>query len=429
MNYNETINYLFNSFPVFDREGISAYKPGLDRTIEFNKYLGSPDSTFQTIHVAGTNGKGSVSHILASVLQSAGYRVGLFTSPHLTDFRERIKVDNEMISEDQVVDFVSTHKSKMDSMSLSFFEMNVGIAFDHFRESGVEIAIIETGLGGRLDATNIINPILSVITNIGFDHVALLGDTIEQIAGEKAGIIKRQTPVLIGEYSSTTAPIFSAKATDSGSEIVFARDLYRIVESGVKESLNIFNLERKRDGTLFTVYLDLLGDYQSKNILTALGAIDLLNRDTHINISKRAMLCGCRDAGHKTGLNGRWQVLSNDPLTVCDTGHNEHGLKFVCNQIKSQQFDNLYMVVGFVNDKDLKSVLPILPKNAHYIFTQAKIARALPAIDLCDLAMLHGLKGEVVEDIPSAVSRARELARESDMIFIGGSTFTVAEAL
>ena len=180
---------------------------------------------------------------------------------------------------------------------------------------------------------------------------------------------------------------------------------------------------------IFTVYLDLLGDYQSKNILTALGAIDLLNRDTHINISKRAMLCGCRDAGHKTGLNGRWQVLSNDPLTVCDTGHNEHGLKFVCNQIKSQQFDNLYMVVGFVNDKDLKSVLPILPKNAHYIFTQAKIARALPAIDLCDLAMLHGLKGEVVEDIPSAVSRARELARESDMIFIGGSTFTVAEAL
>ena len=427
MNYKETINFLFNSFPVFDREGISAYKPGLERTIEFNKYLDSPDSTFQTIHIAGTNGKGSVSHILASVLQSAGYRVGLFTSPHLKDFRERIKVDNEMISEQEVVDFVAKHKIKMDSMSLSFFEMNVGIAFDHFRDKGVEVAIIETGLGGRLDATNIITPILSVITNIGFDHVALLGDTIEQISAEKSGIIKRGIPVLIGEYNSVSSTVFKAKSIEERSKIVFAGDLFTVSDIEVAVDSNLFNIVCNCNNSSFSVHLDLLGEYQSKNIITALGALHLLNTDTNLNISTRAILDGCRYAARKTGLNGRWQVLSTAPFTVCDTGHNGHGLKIVCNQINNQKFENLYMVVGFVNDKDLKEVLPLLPKNAYYIFTQAKIERALPASDLSDLAMLHGLQGEVVADIPSAISRAKEMATDLDMIFIGGSTFTVAE--
>jgi len=305
MNYRETIDFLFNSFPVFDREGISAYKPGLERTIEFNEYLNSPDSNFHTIHIAGTNGKGSVSHILASVLQSAGYRVGLFTSPHLKDSRERIKVNNEMISEQKVVDFVAKHRSKMDSMSLSFFEMNVGIAFDHFRECSVEVAIIETGLGGRLDATNIINPILSVITNISLDHVSLLGNTIGLIAKEKAGIIKRNTPVLIGEEDPMTSGIFIAKALEMESKILFANSLYSIIENNTQHSINTFVLECKYDNTPLTLSLDLMGEYQSKNILTTLGAIHLLNRDTPLNISKDAILDGCKNAAQKTGLNGR----------------------------------------------------------------------------------------------------------------------------
>lgn len=427
MNYEETLDFLFNSFPVFDREGISAYKPGLERTIEFNKYLGSPDSTFCTIHVAGTNGKGSVSHILASVLQSAGYRVGLFTSPHLKDFRERIKVDNEMISEKKVVDFVATHRAKMEALSLSFFEMNVGIAFEHFRDSEVEVAIIETGLGGRLDATNIINPILSIITNIGLDHVNLLGDTIEKIAVEKAGIIKSEVPVLIGEQDPLTSQIFINKALECGSKITFAENIYTILERESTQSSNLFRLERKDDSSLFTVSLDLMGEYQSKNLLTALGAIRLLNRESQLNISRRAILRGCKDAAKRTGLNGRWQLLSESPLTICDTGHNEHGLKITCRQIQEQKFEKLYMIIGFVNDKDIQQLLPILPTKAHYIFTQAKIERALPAITLADQAAKHGLKGEVIEDIQSAICRAKELATDRDMIFIGGSTFTVAE--
>ena len=427
MNYKETIDFLFNSFPVFDREGASAYKPGLERTVEFNEYLNSPDSNFLTIHVAGTNGKGSVSHILASILQSAGYRVGLFTSPHLKDFRERIKVNNEMISEQKVVNFVAEHKSKMDSMSLSFFEMNVGIAFDHFRESSVEVAIIETGLGGRLDATNIIKPILSVITNIGLDHVSLLGNTVELIAKEKAGIIKSRTPVLIGEEDSITSDVFKAKALEMGSKILFANSLYSIIDNDTQHGVNKFVLECKYDNTQLSISLDLMGEYQSNNILTALGAIHLLNTDTSLNISKAAILDGSKNAAQKTGLNGRWQILSDSPLTVCDTGHNEQGLKYVCNQIQNQKFENLYMVIGFVNDKELKKILPILPQRAHYIFTQANIERALPASELAEQAKAHKLEGEIVVSIKDAISRAKELASDRDMIFIGGSTFTVAE--
>lgn len=438
MTYKETLDTLYNMMPDFQKVGAGAYKPGLERIEAFNRHLGSPDKTFCAIHVAGTNGKGSVSHMLASVLQAAGYKVGLYTSPHLRDFRERMRVDGEMVSEQFVVDFTRKHMDKMRELDLSFFEATVGMAFDWFSRGEVEVAVIETGLGGRLDATNIITPILSVITNIGMDHMAFLGDTPEAIAAEKGGIIKKDVPALIGERDPQSEPVFRDAAAKAGSKIYFAEDAYKYISSrpapptacGAGEGgaeRRVYVVERIPCGTRAELALDLLGDYQRRNIVTAMSALELLNKQTKLSISSRAITDGLSVTALSTGLCGRWEVIGRNPLTVCDTGHNAHGLQYVVRQIAGQQYDKLYFVLGVVNDKDLGSILPLLPADAHYIFTQASVDRSLPAGELAERATARGLRGETVPTVPKAIAHARRLARPEDMIFIGGSTFVVAD--
>lgn len=429
MNYTQTLEFLFSSLPAFETSGATAYKPGLERITAFSRHLGNPQRNFFTIHVAGTNGKGSVAHIIASVLQQAGYRTGLFTSPHLQDFRERIRVDGEMIPKQKVVNFVDKHHAKMTELELSFFEMTAALAFDYFAQSDVEVAVIETGLGGRLDATNLIVPILSVITNIGMEHTALLGDTIGKIAGEKAGIIKKSIPVVIGESDEAYNGVFEQAASASKSKLIYAEQEFVCTKHCTSGDRQCFHLHRNRDGHDFEVCLDLAGDYQQHNIVTATAAIDLMHLQTPLTISRRAFLAGTRDAAANTALLGRWQKLADAPLTVCDTGHNAHGLKYVAEQLAHAKYEKLYCVVGFVRDKDLTEILPLLPREAYYLFTQAQTHRALPAAELAALAAEAGLKGETIDSVPQAVARARELATAEDMIFIGGSTYVVGEAL
>lgn len=429
MNYKETLDTLYNMMPDFQNVGADAYKPGLERVTEFNDRLGRPDRAFKSIHVAGTNGKGSVAHMLASVLQAAGYRTGLYTSPHLRDFRERIRVDGEMIPEAEVVAFTRNYIWVMENIGLSFFEATMCMAFDWFARNDVEVAVIETGLGGRLDSTNIIPPLASVITNIGLDHQAFLGDTLRKIASEKAGIIKRDVPVVIGERHETTDQVFTAKAEDAGTEIFFAQDLYRCDSAEKEGGRQVFGLTNLTKGTTFTLRLDLLGDYQRRNIVTLLAAVCILNTRTPLTISNRSVVAGLGSVAVTTGLRGRWEVLGRDPLVVCDTGHNSHGLKLVAEQIRNERYDKLYMVIGMVSDKDFDKVLPLLPRDAHYIFTAPSVARAMPAQLLAAEGARYGLKGEVVEGVPEALARARALATPADMIFIGGSTFTVADII
>jgi len=429
MNYTQTLDFLFSSLTSFQDKGASAYKPGLERVSAFCRHLGNPQRNFFTIHVAGTNGKGSVSHILASVLQQAGYRTGLYTSPHLQDFRERIKVDGEMIPKQKVVNFVDKHLDKMKELELSFFEMSTALAFDYFAQSDVEVAVIETGLGGRLDATNIVLPVLSIITNIGMDHTALLGDTLEKIAAEKAGIIKKSIPVLIGEHNEACDGVFERTAAALRSRILYAEDIFRCEEQSLKENAQLFRLVRMRDERRFDVELDMEGSYQLHNILTASAAVDFLHEETPLTISRRAFMEGTRHAAASTALHGRWQKLADKPLTICDTGHNSHGIAYVAQQLRTSKCEKLYCVIGFVKDKDIAAILPLLPREATYVFTQAKVERALPAEELAERAAAYGLKGETVPSVAAAVARARELAGEQDMIFIGGSNFVVAEAL
>ena len=431
MNYSQTLEFLFSSLPAYETAGATAYKPGLERIAAFCRHLGNPQRNFFTIHVAGTNGKGSVSHIIASVLQQAGYRTGLFTSPHLQDFRERIRVDGEMIPKQKVVNFVDKHHDRMVELGLSFFEMTAALAFDYFAQSDVEVAVIETGLGGRLDATNIIVPILSIITNIGMEHTALLGDTPEQIAAEKAGILKKSIPVIIGEHDERCDPVFAEVAAANKSKLLHAEELFTCTGQEPAGERQLFHLHRTRDNHDFELLLDLAGDYQRHNIITATAAIDFLHQETPLTISRRAFLEGTRDAAAHTSLRGRWQKLGEKPLVICDTGHNAHGMAYVGEQLRRQSRDyaHLYCVLGVVNDKDLAHMFPLLPADAHYIFTQAKTHRAIPAAELAERAAAFGLQGEVVADVQQAVARARELAGPDDMIFIGGSTYVVGEAL
>lgn len=431
MNYSQTLEFLFSSLPAYETAGATAYKPGLERIAAFCRHLGNPQRNFFTIHVAGTNGKGSVSHIIASVLQQAGYRTGLFTSPHLQDFRERIRVDGEMIPKQKVVNFVDKHHDRMVELGLSFFEMTAALAFDYFAQSDVEVAVIETGLGGRLDATNIIVPILSIITNIGMEHTALLGDTPEKIAAEKAGIIKKSIPVIIGEHDERCDPVFAEVAAANKSKLLHAEELFTCTGQEPAGERQLFHLHRTRDNHDFELLLDLAGDYQRHNIITATAAIDFLHQETPLTISRRAFLEGTRDAAAHTSLRGRWQKLGEKPLVICDTGHNAHGMAYVGEQLRRQSRDyaHLYCVLGVVNDKDLAHMFPLLPADAHYIFTQAKTHRAIPAAELAERAAAFGLQGEVVADVQQAVARARELAGPDDIIFIGGSTYVVGEAL
>ena len=429
MNYTQTLEFLFQSLPAFEQTGATAYKPGLERISEFCRHLGNPQRNFFTIHVAGTNGKGSVSHILASILREAGYRTGLFTSPHLKDFRERIRVDGEMIPKQKVVNFVDKHREKMESLDLSFFEMTAALAFDYFAQSDVEVAVIETGLGGRLDATNVIVPIVSVITNIGLEHTNLLGSTRAEIAREKGGIIKKSIPVVIGEGDPAYNGVLEEIAAENRSRLVYAENEFVCERQEMHAEEQCFSLRRKRDGFLYAAELDLLGNYQRKNLVTAATVADLLHESTPLTISRRAFLEGIRTAAESTSLGGRWQKIADSPLTICDTGHNAHGLKYVVEQLAATPHRKLYCVMGIVRDKDLQEILHLLPTEAYYIFTEAQSQRAIPAEELAQAAAAYGLQGEVVKAVPMAVARANELAKKDDMIFIGGSTYVVGEAL
>ncbi len=429
MNYSQTLDFLFNSLPSYEATGDSGYKPGLENITAFCKHIGNPQRNFFTIHVAGTNGKGSVSHMIASVLNQAGYRTGLFTSPHLKDFRERILVDGEMIPKQKVVNFVDKHHDKMVDMGLSFFEMTAAMAFDYFAQSDVEVAVIETGLGGRLDATNIIVPLVSIITNIGLEHTSLLGDTIQKIASEKAGIIKKSIPVIVGESNTRYNDVFEQTAHNNKSRVIYAEQEFKCQSQKKEEWGQSFLLKRTRDDYNLPVPLDLAGDYQLHNVLTATAAVDYLHEETPLTISRRAFVEGMRHAAQNTAFQGRWQKLGDKPLMIADTGHNAHGMKYVSEQLKTLTYKKLYCVMGFMKDKDLAHILPLLPRDAHYIFTAAHSQRMLPAADLAQKAAIYGLQGEAVETVEAAVARAKELAGEDDAIFVGGSTYIVAEAI
>ena len=428
MNYTQTLEFLFTAMPSFQRVGGDAYKPGLERIAAFCGHIGNPQRNFYTIHVAGTNGKGSVSHMLASILREAGYRTGLFTSPHLVDFRERIRVDGEMIPKQKVVNFVDKHREKMQQLDLSFFEMTAAMAFDYFDQSDVEVAGIETGLGGRLDATNIITPLLSVVTNVAMEHTEYLGDTIEKIASEKAGIIKKSIPVVVGQSSEGYNHIFESRAAELHSRVIYAEDEFLLhgIEHFDNENQH-FSVERTRDSRTFELDIDLLGDYQRHNIITACAAADYLAELTPLTISRRAFREGLARTAANTSLMGRWQVIASEPYTLCDTGHNADGIRYVAAQLEALDTDRIFAVMGFAKDKDLEAILRLLPKKIHYIFTRASVDRARCVEDIAAVATTLGLDFECASTVGEAIARARSLALATDTIFIGGSNFVIAE--
>ena len=430
MNYTETLDYLFSSMPSFQQVGGDAYKPGLERISEFCRSIGNPQRNYFVIHVAGTNGKGSISNMLAAVLQQAGYHTGLFTSPHLTDFRERIRVNGEMIPKQKVVNFVDRYRSEMERLQLSFFEMTTAMAFDYFAQSDVEVAVIETGLGGRLDATNIVQPILSVITNIGLEHTEYLGDSLPKIAREKGGIIKKCTPVVVGEKNSNYNLVLEEIADDLRSEIIYAEEVFSLGECGFEGGKQVVTMTRVRDGYPYQLRLDLLGEYQRKNLITVATVLDKLHEATPLSISRRAFVEGVRDVTALTSFRGRWQVLSDKPLVVCDTAHNEHGITEVAEQLKARTNNGrLFCVMGFCGDKDFSKMLALMPSESHYIFTQASIRRAASLEQIAEVASSLGLDFEVAPTVAEALAKAHEQLTDEDMLFIGGSTFVVAEAL
>lgn len=430
MDYKETCEYLFNSAPLFQNVGQNAYKEGLYNTHELDKYFNHPHQSFKTIHVAGTNGKGSCSHTLAAILQSAGYRVGLFTSPHLIDFRERIRVNGEMIPEQNVIDFVERHRGFFEPLHPSFFEITTAMAFDYFREAKVDVAVIEVGLGGRLDCTNIITPEVSIITNISFDHVALLGDTLEKIAYEKAGIIKDGVPVVIGEFLPETYPVFDEVAIKHNAKLCYAQD-------DVKIARYRFN----SNGTITYMTDDygkivgaLRGDCQIWNTNTILNVLPLL-KEKGFNITDKAVRKGFHDVCSITGLMGRWQKINDKPHVVCDTGHNIGGFGYIAEQLKrsvalaKKKGATLRIVFGMVNDKDISGVLALLPTLATYYFCQASVKRALPHEDIKEKAKTNGLIGQSFPTVAEAYEKALADSTEDDIIYVGGSSFVVADLL
>jgi len=406
MNYQETLDWMFSQLPMYQTQGASAYKKDLTNTILLANHLGNPEKELKCIHVAGTNGKGSTSHMLASILQEAGYQVGLYTSPHLKDYRERIKINGKEISKQFVCDFIEANKEFLEQNSLSFFEMSVGLAFQYFKESKTDINIIEVGMGGRLDSTNIITPLVSVVTNIGLDHTQFLGNTLEAIAFEKAGIIKRKVPVVIGEYTRETKPVFQSKADEMQSNIYFASEL-------ISDDYPS----------------DLIGDYQYHNKKTVLQTLKVLQSTTSFELSEENIKQGLQNVIKNTGLQGRWQQLGTSPKIICDTAHNEHGLKIAINQLNKEKFDQLHIVLGMVNDKNLNDILPIFPKKAKYYFCKPIISRGLDALVLQKKASEIGLEGEIYNSVSEAYAEAKHHATSDDFIYVGGSTFVVAEIL
>ncbi len=429
MNYKETLDYLFKSLPMFQRVGKVAYKSDLGTTLELDRHFNYPHRNFRSVHVAGTNGKGSVSHMLASVLQEAGYKTGLYTSPHLKDFRERIRVNGVPIGENEVVRFVADNRELFERIRPSFFEMTVAMAFHHFEQERVDVAVVEVGMGGRLDSTNILDPILSVITNIGHDHMEYLGSGLAEIAGEKAGIIKNKVPVVIGESGSETDAIFIERAAEKGSDIYFADRVYSIPYSFLtpdgKQSMNVY----RNDSLVYKdLILDLLGLYQRKNVATVLMSVEQLGK-TGYTIPVDRVYNGLANVTVNTGLLGRWQVLGHQPLVVCDSGHNLEGIKSVVSQIYQTPHKRLWMVFGMVSDKNPDPIFDVLPGDATWFFTRAQIPRAMDAHMLAGKAAIKGLTGEVIPSVKEAVEKAKSLAGPDDLVFIGGSTFVVAEVV
>ena len=423
MNYQETIEYLFNSTPVFEKVGAKAYKPGLQTTETLDKHFGHPHRQFKSIHVAGTNGKGSCSHTLAAILQSEGYKVGLFTSPHLVDFRERIRVNGECISEQYIIDFVKEERSFFEPLHPSFFELTTALAFKYFAEQKVDIAIIEVGLGGRLDCTNIITPILSIITNISKDHTQFLGNTLTDIAGEKAGIIKPGVPVIIGEDLPETRPVFLQKAQKENAPIIFAQD------ENHQEVQKAEHINGKMEYTTRTwgkLTGELCGDYQAKNMNTILNAVKYL---TLVKNEEASIKYGISHVTELTGLMGRWQKIQDKPLVICDTGHNVGGWQYLAPQIKAQACRQLRIVFGMVDDKDVTTVMKMLPKDAIYYWTQATTKRAIKVEKIAELGTSLGLNGNVYPSVNKAFKAALADAAEDDFIFVGGSSYIVADFL
>lgn len=424
MNYLETVNYLFNIAPVFEHIGASAYKEGLDNTYLLDEHFGHPHRKFKSIHIAGTNGKGSCSHTLAAILQNDGYKVGLYTSPHIMDFRERIKINGECISKEYVIEFVNQEKSLFEKIHPSFFEVTTALAFKYFAEQHVDYAIIEVGLGGRLDCTNIITPILSIITNISFDHTNFLGNTLEKIAKEKAGIIKPNIPVIIGETTNETKPVFKTCAESMNAEIIYADENDEIISFTMNEDGGITYNTR----SFGIIQGELGGLYQKKNTNTILHAVRFLYNQ-HIIKNTGSINNGFYNVCRLTGLIGRWQKIGSNPSVICDTGHNVGGWTYISRQLQVQKYNKLHIVFGMVNDKDIDGVMCLLPKNAHYYFTKPQSKRAIPEKDIQRKAMTHGLAGDCYNDVPSAYTAAKKMATPDDMIFIGGSSYIVSDLL
>lgn len=403
-NYSQTVDWMFQQLPMYQRVGADAFKKDLVNIIDFSRFLGNPQDRFKSIHVAGTNGKGSTSHMLSSILQEAGYKVGLYTSPHLVDFRERIKINGKEIPETKVVEFIDRNKTYLEAKRLSFFEMTVGMAFEYFANENVDIAVIEVGLGGRLDSTNIIRPVLSVITNIGLDHTNMLGNTLEEIAVEKAGIIKKNVPVVIGEYQKETYPVFQDIAQRNLAEIFLASELDIQLES------------------------DLKGNYQNKNTKTAYLASQVL-QDLGFLITQENIIKGLNSVIVNTGLQGRWQQIQSNPKVICDTAHNKEGLTYVLEQLRSEDYHALHIVLGVVNDKNLDAILPLFPKDATYYVSKPDIPRGLDEKILLDQTLKYNLNSKAYPSVISAYHQALECAKSNDLIYVGGSTFVVAEVL
>ena len=424
MTYQETITYLYNSTPLFQNVGKDAYKEGLENTHLLDEHFGQPHRQFKTIHVAGTNGKGSCSHTLAAILQSAGYKVGLYTSPHLVDFRERIRINGTPVNKEYVIDFVEQHRAFFEPLHPSFFELATAMAFNYFAEQQVDVAVIEVGLGGRLDCTNIIRPDLCVITNISFDHVQFLGDTLAKIASEKAGIIKPGIPVVIGETTPETKPVFIDEALKQGATIHFAEEEQLLLSSSanaqgkrIYQTKEYANLEG-----------ELSGLCQEKNTNTLLCAIRELQHIGY-SINESQVREGFGHVCSLTGLMGRWQKIQESPTVICDTGHNKAGIQYIVEQLARQTYSQLHIVMGMVNDKDISSVLALLPKDATYYFTQASVSRALPATEVKQLAERNGLQGQTYNSVKEAYKSALSSAHPDDFVFVGGSTFIVADLL
>ena len=419
---------MFNKLPMYQRIGGAAYKVGLDNTIALLDLLDNPHRKFKSVHVAGTNGKGSTSHMLASIFQEAGYKTGLYTSPHLRDFRERIRINGEMIPEDHVVDFIAKHQVEFEKMELSFFEMTVGMAFDYFAKEKVDIAIVEVGMGGRLDSTNLIHPELSIITNIGLDHVQFLGDTLEKIAVEKAGIIKEGVPVVIGETQAETHQVFEDKAAECHSPIYFADQIFDCDKIHIESSrIQEYDIWKNNELYLEACEIPLMGNYQKKNLTTVICAADLLREP--FQLQEEHIRSGIANVIRNTHLMGRWQILDTDPLTIADTGHNVDGIREVVCQLAETTYAKLHFVIGMVNDKDIDHVLQLLPHNCEYYFCKANIPRGLDANILAEKAFELGLRGKVYDSVRDAYQSAVNAANFDDIVFIGGSNFVVAEVV